>query len=161
MGIASGGITGGLPPYVPPGGGGGPLTLADLLQAAGFQEAASIFASLRAIPVGTVCGSLLQPEDVGSPWLVADGHEISRVEYKPLWDAIGEHFGAGDGSTTFNLPDLRDKFWYGTPGVDPAGQTVDKKPTATTTATVDAGALGAITVSEMNVFYLTPIILGR
>lgn len=125
-------------------------------------QAASPFVSFKPMQVGTVCGSLLQPDDVKPPWLVANGQAVSRTGYKPLWDAIGEQFGNGDGSTSFNLPDLRDKFWYGTPGAGPAGQTADKKPTATTTAVVGGGgALGVITVSAMNVFYLTPVILGR
>jgi len=126
-------------------------------------QAASPIASFRPVQVGTVCGSLLQADDVKPPWLVANGQAVSRVDYKPLWDAIGEQFGAGDGSTTFNLPDLRDKFFYGTPAsadTDAAGQTVDKKPTVTTDATAGDSS-GTITVSVMNTFYLTPVILGR
>lgn len=42
-----------------------------------------------------------------SGWLVADGRTVSRTTYAALFDAIGTTYGAGDGSTTFNLPDLR------------------------------------------------------
>jgi microcystin-dependent protein len=42
-------------------------------------------------------------------WLACDGAEISRGEYAQLFDAIGEAWGAGDGSSTFNVPDLRDR----------------------------------------------------
>ena len=41
-----------------------------------------------------------------SGWLVCDGSAISRVTYADLFSAIGDTFGEGDGSTTFNLPDL-------------------------------------------------------
>jgi len=37
-------------------------------------------------------------------WLLADGRAVSRTEYPALFAAIGIIYGAGDGSTTFNLP---------------------------------------------------------
>lgn len=40
-------------------------------------------------------------------WLLCDGAAVSRATYKALFDAIGTHFGAGNGSTTFNVPDLK------------------------------------------------------
>lgn len=40
-------------------------------------------------------------------WLVCDGRAISRTTYALLFNVVGETFGAGDGSTTFNLPDMR------------------------------------------------------
>lgn len=40
-------------------------------------------------------------------WLLCAGQTVSRNEYKALYDAIGTTYGAGDGSTTFALPDLR------------------------------------------------------
>lgn len=40
-------------------------------------------------------------------FLFADGSEISRTEYKELFNVIGTRFGNGDGVTTFNLPDKR------------------------------------------------------
>lgn len=42
-----------------------------------------------------------------SGWLLCDGSAVSRTEYATLYAAIGDTWGAGDGSTTFNLPDLR------------------------------------------------------
>jgi phage-related tail fiber protein len=46
-------------------------------------------------------------------WLVANGAAISRAVYATLFAAIGTAYGAGDGSTTFNLPDLRGEFIRG------------------------------------------------
>ena len=46
-------------------------------------------------------------------WLFCDGAAISRTRYENLFNAIGEIYGAGDSSTTFNLPDLRGRFPLG------------------------------------------------
>ena len=40
-------------------------------------------------------------------WLFCDGAAISREEYSELFGILGENFGNGDGSSTFNLPDFR------------------------------------------------------
>lgn len=40
-------------------------------------------------------------------WLLCYGQAISRTEYEKLFAVIGTTYGVGDGSTTFNLPDLR------------------------------------------------------
>lgn len=46
-------------------------------------------------------------------WLKANGALVSRTTYAALFGAIGTAFGAGDGATTFALPDLRGEFWRG------------------------------------------------
>lgn len=46
-------------------------------------------------------------------WLKADGSAVSRTTYASLFSYIGTTFGAGDGSTTFNLPDVRGEFIRG------------------------------------------------
>lgn len=43
-------------------------------------------------------------------WLKANGAAVSRATYADLFTAIGTTYGVGDGSTTFNLPDLRGEF---------------------------------------------------
>lgn len=48
-----------------------------------------------------------------SGWLKANGAAISRSTYADLFAAIGTTFGAGDGTSTFNLPDLRGEFVRG------------------------------------------------
>ena len=42
---------------------------------------------------------------IPSNWLLCDGSAVSRTTYADLFTAIGTTYGAGDGSTTFNLPD--------------------------------------------------------
>lgn len=49
-------------------------------------------------------------------WFICNGREISRTDYSGLFAVIGTSFGAGDGSTTFNLPDFRDKTMWGANG---------------------------------------------
>jgi microcystin-dependent protein len=39
-------------------------------------------------------------------FLACDGSAVSRTTYASLFSAIGTTYGAGDGSTTFNVPDL-------------------------------------------------------
>lgn len=46
-------------------------------------------------------------------WLLCDGDAISRTEYAELFSIIGTTFGAGDGSTTFNLPNLKGRVTVG------------------------------------------------
>lgn len=46
-------------------------------------------------------------------WLLCDGSLISRTQYSRLFTAIGTLYGEGDGSTTFSLPDYRDKTIWG------------------------------------------------
>lgn len=48
-----------------------------------------------------------------SGWLKANGAAVSRTTYAALFAAIGTTFGAGNGRTTFNLPDLRGEFLRG------------------------------------------------
>lgn len=71
----------------------------------------------RGIPVGSIeyFAMAIPP----SGYLKADGAAVGRETYPELFAAIGTTFGAGDGSTTFNLPDLIDRFPQGsmTPGL--------------------------------------------
>jgi microcystin-dependent protein len=46
-------------------------------------------------------------------WLLCDGSAISRTQYNKLFGVIGTTYGAGDGTDTFNLPNLIDKFVEG------------------------------------------------
>ena len=46
-------------------------------------------------------------------WVLCDGRALNRLTYSQLFTAIGTTYGAGDGSTTFNVPDLRDRMVVG------------------------------------------------
>ena len=47
-------------------------------------------------------------------WLACDGSAVSRSTYATLFSAIGTTWGTGDGSSTFNVPDLRGAYLRGT-----------------------------------------------
>ncbi|MBR2299529.1 MAG: tail fiber protein [Alphaproteobacteria bacterium] len=49
-------------------------------------------------------------------WLLCDGQAVSRSDYADLFALIGTNFGAGDGVSTFNVPDYRGKFLRGLGG---------------------------------------------
>lgn len=51
-------------------------------------------------------GGVTLPEN----YLECNGQEVSRTDYEELFSIIGTTYGDGDGSTTFNLPNLQDKF---------------------------------------------------
>lgn len=70
-------------------------------------------------PVGTVIHIAKNTAPAG--YLKANGAAVSRTTYSALFAVIGTTFGAGDGSTTFNLPDLRGEFlrgWDDSRGID-------------------------------------------
>lgn len=54
-------------------------------------------------------------------WLLCDGSAVGREAYAALFAAIGTAYGAGDGSFTFNLPDLRGRLPFGWVGEAPPG----------------------------------------
>lgn len=62
--------------------------------------------------------------DDGSDWLVCDGRAVSRATYAALFAVAGTKFGAGDGSTTFNLPDMRGRVPVGPNAANAALTTV-------------------------------------
>lgn len=63
------------------------------------------------LPAGAVQPFAMNTAPAG--WLAADGTAVSRTDFANLFAAIGIAYGAGNGSTTFNLPDLRGYFVRG------------------------------------------------
>ena len=72
--------------------------------------------SERGVPIGTVAWFAMPVPPAG--YLKCDGAAVGRETCPELFAAIGTTFGAGDGETTFNLPDLIGRFAEGsaTPG---------------------------------------------
>ncbi|MBE7196603.1 MAG: tail fiber protein [Parafilimonas terrae] len=73
--------------------------------------ATTAFATALAVPSGAVMHFAMS--SCPAAWLKANSAAVSRSTYSGLFAAIGTTFGAGDGSTTFNLPDLRGEFIRG------------------------------------------------
>ena len=70
-----------------------------------WQELQTVDPGLVVVPIGI----MVDFAGVNAPegWLLCYGQEISRITYANLFAALGTTFGAGDGSTTFLLPDCR------------------------------------------------------
>ncbi len=99
------------------------------------------------IPVGAL-GNAPNPIDAGTivswakdstptGWLQCDGSAVSRTTYADLFTAIGTTYGSGDGSTTFNVPDLRGRTVC---GKDNMGGSAANR--ITSAVTVDGTTLG-------------------
>lgn len=59
------------------------------------------------MPAGTI--TLFAGTTIPNGWFLCDGSEVSRTKYSDLFNAIGTTYGSGNGSTTFNLPNLKGK----------------------------------------------------
>ena len=60
-------------------------------------------------------GTIVQWPGATAPanWLICDGASVSRTTYASLFAAIGVQYGSGDGTTTFNLPNLKGRVAVG------------------------------------------------
>lgn len=97
---------------------------------------AGIQAGATAVPTGSV--QMFAGAVAPAGWLPCDGAAVSRSGYAALFAVVGTTYGAGDGGTTFNLPDLRDR----TPVGVSAGKTRGAKG-GSSTVTIGAGNLPA------------------
>ena len=67
------------------------------------------------VPTGSL---IMWPSNtIPSDWKLCDGSALSRVTYATLFALLGTTFGAGDGSTTFNLPNYKNRMPYGADAV--------------------------------------------
>ena len=69
------------------------------------------FVAIQGVPVGSIFCRAFSVVPAG--YLECNGAAVSRTTYSALFALIGEYYGAGNGSTTFNLPDLRGEFIRG------------------------------------------------
>ncbi len=78
-------------------------------------------------------GSAVPPDG----WQVCDGSPVSRTDFAALFSVIGTTWGIGDGTTTFNLPNLIDRFLVGA-GAAPVGGTGGNASVTLTTGQLPA-----------------------
>jgi len=94
------------------------------------------------VPIGSKVGDILcwggNEADIPSGFLVCDGQAINRTTFALLFDIISTTYGVGDGSTTFNIPDL---------------QTANRFPRAATNdaALADTGGSDTHTLTESQI----------
>lgn len=92
-----------------------------------------------AVPTGMI--AFFDLTEVPDGWLVCDGSAVSRTTYANLFAKIGSRHGAGDGSTTFNLPDMDARFLEGTTDTGQVGTNVEPGlPNITGTACSNGGS---------------------
>lgn len=80
-------------------------------------------------------------------WLLCDGAAVSRTTFAALFAAIATSYGAGDGSTTFNLPDLRGRVGV---GKDDMGGSAANRAQISTTVNTTSGSSSATVASAAN-----------
>lgn len=94
------------------------------------------------MPIGAVIDFAGAQAPTG--WLLCYGQEISRGDYPDLFDVIGTTWGDGDGSTTFNVPDLRGRT---TAGRDNMGGSAANRLTSAASG-INGTTLGAVGGAE-------------
>ena len=84
----------------------GSVLVADSSQSVGVRWAAASSSSGAVVPTGTILpyGGTTAP---AGGFLLCNGQAVSRSEYAELFNVINIAYGAGNGSSTFNIPDLR------------------------------------------------------
>ena len=113
------------------------------------------------LPVGAVTAYAGSTAPDG--WMLCDGSAIKRADYSKLFSLIGTTYGAGDGTTTFNLPDLRGRVPVGEDGAagrlsanDALGQSGGSEPSnmPSHTHTLARDTWGGGAVGSHNVYAL-------
>lgn len=78
---------------------------------AGADPSWQVTGASVSVSAGAVCAFAMSTAPSG--WLECDGSAVDRTTYSALFSAIGTTYGVGNGSTTFNLPDLRGEWIRG------------------------------------------------
>ena len=95
----------------------------------GSVTEAKLVSGFGLLPTGMIAPFAMSTAPTG--WLECDGSAVSRATYANLFAALGTTHGVGDGSSTFNVPDLRGEFirgWDNGKGTD-SGRTFGSSQT--------------------------------
>lgn len=76
------------------------------------------------LPIGSI--TAYGKETAPANWLICDGSEVNRTTYSDLFKVIGTKYGEGNGSTTFNLPNLKGRVPVGLDSDDTDFDTIGK-----------------------------------
>ena len=106
----------------------------------GAVSAAKLDSGINTVPSGTIImyGASAAPTN----WLLCHGEAVSRTDYSALFGIIGTTYGTGDGSTTFNLPDLRSRMPVGIGDGDAGGTALTDRSLG------DTGGTENVTLTE-------------
>ncbi len=97
--------------------GGATIVVATVVRVAGSPAAVTVAPAMNLTISAVDAAQLAHAGDiklsaaraVPAGWLACDGSAVSRAAHAGLYAAIGVAYGAGDGATTFNLPDFRNR----------------------------------------------------
>jgi len=106
--------------------------------ASGNVSVATTYAT-NPVPSGVI--SMFGGTSAPTGYLLCDGTAVSRTTYADLFTAIATNFGSGDGTSSFNLPNLQDRFPLG------KGSTYSLNNTGGSSTFTPAGTNGSITPS--------------
>lgn len=101
---------------------GAPTASSDAVNKAYVDNAIAAAQVAMALPAGVMM-PYTKSGSVPTGWLYCNGSLVSRATYAALFAIVGTTFGAGDGSTTFALPDMRGRFargWNDNATLDPS-----------------------------------------
>lgn len=104
-----------------------------------YVQSKNVWQSIPGLPAGVPAGTIMGWGGSTAPeqWVICDGTAVSRSTYSALYAAIGTTYGIGDGTTTFNLPDLRGRI--------PVGS---QTPISLGTATITNATPAVVTLSN-------------
>lgn len=104
-------------------------------------------ASDFAIPVGTIM--MWAGSTAPTGWLLCNGAAVNRTTYSALFTVIGTTYGTGNGSTTFNLPNLLKRFPLGADTQGQIGLNSSREGYDTSLGKSGGAATHTLTVSEL------------
>jgi microcystin-dependent protein len=114
------------------------ITSANWITLPGAPFIPTVTSSANAIPSGLIAPFAGGTAPTG--WLLCYGQAISRTTYATLFGVIGTSYGSGDGSTTFNVPDLRGSIPAGADNM--GGSAASRLTSATITSGATVGNRG-------------------
>lgn len=138
----------------------------NVIRSAGFEpseesvnQLASSIKQLASIGSPTGMIAFIHATDVPEGWLLCNGAAVSRTTYANLFAKIGVTYGSGDGSTTFNLPNLDGRVLQGTTSTSKVGQYLEAQlPNITGSLRTDVNSSGrGVVFSGDGVFKVSSI----
>lgn len=115
-----------------------PLTGSPAMPVSGAHLTTKRYVDEKGTPTGAIMTFAMSAAPAG--WLYCNGQQVSRTTYAGLFSVIGTSYGIGNGTTTFNVPDLRGEFIRGWDD----GRNIDKNRTFRSTQK------GTITIVDPN-----------
>lgn len=125
-----------------------------LKQGTTWVVAGKLSGGLGGPPPGAVTAYAGQSTSIPDGWLLCDGQAVSRTEHPGLFAAVGTTYGSGNGTSTFNVPNLTGRFPLGDNSARALGDTGGDERVTLTTAQMPShthtvsGAAGSQTVQS-------------